>query len=125
MRRTTRLIFACLLSCCLLTGFAQRKKVIIDCDPGVDDAMELVLALQSPELEIVGITINSGDLNIGQRTKNALRVVELSGKNIPVFQGAARPLVFAPLTGVPEHVEDANGLGNTLQKQPQPKISAQ
>ena len=99
--------------------------MIIDCDPGGDDAMELVLALQSPELEIVGITINSGDLNIGQRTKNALRVVELSGKNIPVFQGAARRLVFAPLTGVPEHVEDANGLGNTLQKQPQPKISAQ
>jgi purine nucleosidase len=125
MRRTTRLIFICLLSCCLLTSFAQRKKVIIDCDLGGDDAMELVLALQSPELEIVGITINSADIDIGKKTKNALRVVELSGKNIPVFEGATRPLVFAPLIGAPEHVQEANGLGNTMQKQPQPKISAQ
>jgi inosine-uridine nucleoside N-ribohydrolase len=102
---------------------AQPRKVIIDCDPGVDDAMELVLALQSPQLEIVGITTTSFTANIGQCTRNALRVVELSGRNIPVFQGAARPLVTEPLPAGPDIIHGDDKLGNT--NQPQPKLRAQ
>lgn len=89
MRRITFRILLILFTSYLSTAHAQPRKVIIDCDPGVDDAMELVLALQSPQIEIVGITTTSFTVNIGECTRNALRVVELSGKNIPVFQGAA------------------------------------
>jgi inosine-uridine nucleoside N-ribohydrolase len=91
------IILFILLNGSSLTTYSQRKKVIIDCDPGVDDAMELILALQFPGIEIVGITITSGHIYIGQRTKNALRIVELSGENIPVFQGAANPCMFLHL----------------------------
>ena len=85
--------------------------------------MELVLALQSPEIEIVGITITSGSINISQRTKNALRVVELSGKNIPVYQGAGKPLYVSTLNEGPDMIHGDDGLGNTAQ--PEPKIKAQ
>jgi inosine-uridine nucleoside N-ribohydrolase len=85
--------------------------------------MELVLALQSPEIEIVGITITSGSINISQRTKNALRVVELSGKNIPVYQGAGKPLYVSTLNEGPDVIHGDDGLGNTAQ--PEPKIKAQ
>jgi inosine-uridine nucleoside N-ribohydrolase len=107
----------------LLSAQAQTRKVIIDTDPGVDDAMELVLALQYPGIEIVGITTTSGHINIGQRTRNALRIVELSGKNIPVFQGAAKPLFVSTLSQGPDFVHGNDGLGNT--NQPEPKIKAQ
>jgi inosine-uridine nucleoside N-ribohydrolase len=104
-------------------GSGEPRKVIIDCDPSVDDAMELVLALQYPGIEIVGITTTSGHINIVQRTKNALRVVELSGKNIPVFQGSGKPLFVQTLAEGPDIIHGDDGLGNT--NQPEPKIKAQ
>ena len=122
MLRITWLILLILFSSSSLTGYAQPKKVIIDCDPGIDDAMELVLALQYPGIEIVGITTVSGNAYVEQCTKNALRVVELSGKNIPVFKGAEKSLVV-PLQSPPDFVHGKDGLGNT--NQPEPKISAQ
>lgn len=122
MKRTIRLISTILLFCCSLPIYSQ-KKIIIDCDPGVDDAMEVVLALQIPEIEIVGITITCNDVNIGQRTKNALRIVELSGKKIPVFVGAIRPLVVDPLPAGPNPIHGDDLLGNT--NQPEPKIFAE
>jgi inosine-uridine nucleoside N-ribohydrolase len=85
--------------------------------------MELVLALQSPGIEIVGITITSGSIDISQRTKNALRVVELSGKNIPVYQGAAKPLYVSTLNEGADIIHGDDGLGNT--NQPEPKLKAQ
>jgi len=123
LRTTIWLILIILLNASSSIAYAQPKKVIIDTDPGVDDAMELVLTLQSPEIEIVGITITSGHINISQRTKNALRIVELSGKNIPVFQGAAKPLYVSTLFEGSDMVHGDDGLGNTAQ--PEPKIKAQ
>jgi inosine-uridine nucleoside N-ribohydrolase len=117
------IILFILLQSSSLTAYAQPKKVIIDTDPGVDDAMELVLALQSPEIEIVGITITSGSIDISQRTKNALRIVEMSGKSIPVFQGAANPLYVSTLNEGPDMIHGDDGLGNT--NQPEPKVKAQ
>jgi inosine-uridine nucleoside N-ribohydrolase len=68
--------------------------VILDCDPGHDDAIAIMLALASPELEVLGITTVSGNQTLPKTTANALRVLELLGRtDIPVYAGADRPLV--------------------------------
>jgi pyrimidine-specific ribonucleoside hydrolase len=85
--------------------------LVIDCDPGVDDAIAILLALASPELEVVAVTTVAGNLPLETTTRNALRVLALAGReDIPVAAGAARPLV------VPRHrdaayVHGADGLG--------------
>src|SRR5262245_32951546 len=106
-----------LLNSCLATVHAQSKKLIIDCDPGIDDAMALILALQSSRFEIVGITTVFGNASLEQGTKNALRVVELSGKTIPVYKGAEKPLSVPP-EPPPDFVHGKDGLGNTRQPEP-------
>lgn len=68
--------------------------VLIDCDPGHDDAMALLLALASPELEVLGVTTVHGNTTLANTTANALRVLELAGRSdVPVAAGADRPLV--------------------------------
>lgn len=99
---------------------AQSRKVIIDCDPGIDDAMAIMLAMQYPGFDIVGITTVFGNADLDQATRNALTVVELSGKSIPVYKGAARPLRIEP-GPPPDFVHGKDGLGNT--HQPAPKTS--
>jgi inosine-uridine nucleoside N-ribohydrolase len=69
-------------------------RVVIDCDPGVDDAIAILLALASPELDVRGITTVSGNVPLELTTQNALRVLELAGRaDIPVAPGCDRPLV--------------------------------
>jgi inosine-uridine nucleoside N-ribohydrolase len=97
--------------------------VIIDCDPGIDDAIALILAMQAPELEILGVTTIFGNATIEQATKNALRIVERSGKHIPVYRGAAKPL-SVPLGAPPDFVHGMDGLGNTEQPEPSTKAQA-
>src|SRR3954451_18223579 len=68
--------------------------VIIDCDPGHDDAMALLLALASPELELAAVTTVAGNQTIEKVTANAVRVLDIAGADaIPVAAGADRPLV--------------------------------
>jgi inosine-uridine nucleoside N-ribohydrolase len=68
--------------------------VLIDCDPGVDDAIALLLALASPELDVLGVTTVAGNQTLPLTTANALRVLELVGRDdVPVAAGADRPLV--------------------------------
>jgi inosine-uridine nucleoside N-ribohydrolase len=113
-----RLVFLSLtLLASLTASAAQPRKVIIDCDPGIDDAVALVIAIQAPDLEILGITTTFGNATIEQATKNALRIVELSGTSIPVYQGAGKPL-SVPLRPPPDFVHGNDGLGNTGQPQP-------
>jgi inosine-uridine nucleoside N-ribohydrolase len=67
--------------------------VIIDCDPGHDDAIALLLALASPELELVGVTTVHGNQTLEKTTDNALRVLALVGReDVPLAAGADRPL---------------------------------
>lgn len=68
-------------------------KVIIDTDPGVDDALAILLALASPELDVVGITTVCGNVPVGQGTKNLFRLLNLLNPppGLLVGQGAARP----------------------------------
>lgn len=90
----------------------MRKKVIIDCDPGIDDSLALILALNSPELEIVGITTVSGNVKADQGAKNALKVLKLMNReDIPVYIGEEVPLERELITAQDTHGED--GLGET------------
>jgi inosine-uridine nucleoside N-ribohydrolase len=81
-------------------------EVILDCDPGHDDAIAILLALASPELELVGITTVSGNQTLDKTTANALRVLEFVGRSdVPVYAGADRPLVRERHTAANVHGE--------------------
>jgi inosine-uridine nucleoside N-ribohydrolase len=83
--------------------------IILDCDPGHDDAIALLLALASPELELVGVTTVCGNTTLDKTTANALRVLELVGRgDVPVAAGAAAPLVRP--VDVAEYVHGESGL---------------
>jgi inosine-uridine nucleoside N-ribohydrolase len=83
--------------------------IVLDCDPGHDDAIALLLALASPELELLGVTTTYGNQTVDKTTANALRVLELVGRtDVPVARGAAGPLV-RPLV-VAAHVHGESGL---------------
>ena len=72
----------------------MATRVLIDCDPGHDDAIALLLALASPELEVLGITTVAGNQTLDKTTVNALKILEFTGRTeIPVAAGAPRPLV--------------------------------
>jgi inosine-uridine nucleoside N-ribohydrolase len=87
------------------------RHVIIDTDPGVDDALALILALQSPELCVDAITTVSGNVHVELATRNTLTVLGLfpPERRPPVARGADRPLVRALDTAAPAHGDD--GLG--------------
>lgn len=83
--------------------------VVLDCDPGHDDAIALLLALASPEVELLGVTTMFGNQTLPKTTENTLRVLELVGRtDVPVAAGADRPLA-RPLT-VAAHVHGESGL---------------
>ena len=69
------------------------KPILIDCDPGHDDAIAILLALASPEVELLGVTTVSGNQTLEKTTANAIRVLDLVGSDVPVAAGADRPLV--------------------------------
>jgi inosine-uridine nucleoside N-ribohydrolase len=80
--------------------------VIIDCDPGHDDAMALLLALGSPELELVAVTTVAGNQTLEKVTANAIRVLDVGGAtSIPVAAGADRPLVHPARVAAEVHGE--------------------
>jgi inosine-uridine nucleoside N-ribohydrolase len=83
--------------------------VLIDCDPGHDDAMALLLALASPELDLLGVSTVHGNQTLEKTTANALRVLEFAGRgDIAVAAGADRPLMREPR--VAAHVHGESGL---------------
>ncbi len=83
--------------------------IILDCDPGHDDAIALLLALASPELELIGVTTTFGNQTLEKTTSNALRVLELVGRSdVPVAAGADRPLRRELV--VAAHVHGESGL---------------
>jgi inosine-uridine nucleoside N-ribohydrolase len=83
--------------------------IILDCDPGHDDAIALLLAVASPELDLVGVTTVSGNQTLDKTTANALRVLEFAGRSdIPVYAGADKP--FLRERDVAAHVHGESGL---------------
>lgn len=88
---------------------AKGTPIILDCDPGHDDAIALLLALASPEVELLGVTTVHGNQTLEKTTANALRVLDLVGRtDVTVAPGADRPLV-RELT-VASHVHGDSGL---------------
>jgi inosine-uridine nucleoside N-ribohydrolase len=79
--------------------------VLIDCDPGHDDAMALLLALASPELEPLGVSTVHGNQTLERTTANALRVLEFAGSDLAVAAGADRPLLREPAVAAEVHGE--------------------
>ena len=99
-----------------------KKKIIIDTDPGQDDAVALLLALASKELEILGVTCVAGNVPLSLTSENARKILELTRyTEIPVFAGADRPIKRTLVTA--EHVHGKTGIdGPVLEK---PKIRLQ
>jgi pyrimidine-specific ribonucleoside hydrolase len=80
--------------------------VLMDCDPGQDDAIALLLVVASPELELLGVTTVAGNQALDKVTRNALRVLELAGRtDVPVVAGADRPLVRELVVAAEAHGE--------------------
>lgn len=88
------------------------EKVVVDCDPGVDDALALAMILGSPKLDLIGVTTVFGNLSVDQVTRNAAGLLALAGrKDILVAKGAAKSLTGLFSGGVP-HVHGNDGLGD-------------
>jgi inosine-uridine nucleoside N-ribohydrolase len=80
--------------------------IVVDCDPGHDDALALLLALASPEVELSGVTTVAGNQTVEKTTANAIRVLELAGReDVEVAAGAGRPLVREPFVAAYVHGE--------------------
>lgn len=95
-------------------------KVVLDMDPGVDDALALMMAMNSPELEVVGITTVSGNVHVEKTSVNVLKILEALGfEHVPVYRGAANPLVRNLETA--EWVHGVDGLGDSGLPQPKRK----
>ena len=95
----------------------MTRKIIIDTDPGQDDAVAILLALASPELEVLGLTCVAGNVPLALTTKNARIVCELAGRrDIRVFAGCDRPLLRPLVTA--EYVHGKTGLDGIALPEP-------
>jgi inosine-uridine nucleoside N-ribohydrolase len=93
-------------------------RIILDTDPGLDDALALFLALASPEVQLEAITTVSGNVHVDLTTRNALALLELTGRTtIPLARGCERPIVRQPV--VADYVHGHNGLGGISLPEPQ------
>lgn len=91
----------------------DKRKVIIDCDPGIDDSLAIMLALNSEELDVLGITIVSGNVHGEKGAKNALKILKkLDRLDIDVYIGEVNPIKRELITAEDTHGED--GLGETF-----------
>jgi len=87
----------------------MKKKIILDCDPGHDDAVAIMLAIANDDIEVLGITCVAGNATLDNTKKNALKVCSLIGAtNIPIYAGANKPLINKLVTA--EHVHGKSGL---------------
>ena len=98
------------------------KRILLDTDPGIDDALAILLAIASPEVQLEGIVTVHGNCTVEQNTVNALSLLELTGaEEIPVAQGFSLPLVQPSLLALETHGK--SGLGYA--KLPRPRIKPQ
>ncbi len=112
MLRSALLVGSLLVSAASAFGAPQEsRKIIIDTDPGADDAMAILLALNSPELDVKALTVVAGNVVVEQGLENALKLVSLAGHcDIRVARGAEHPLVQKLTTAEFFHGKD--GLGD-------------
>lgn len=82
-----------------------KTPIIIDTDPGIDDAVALVIALNHPDLDVQLITTVSGNVGVKQTTENALKLVNYMAKNVPIAKGCEKPLLVEPEDAADIHGE--------------------
>jgi inosine-uridine nucleoside N-ribohydrolase len=108
IKRTGKFLLAGLL---LLLGNAHAaEKILIDTDPGVDDALAVVFAFASPQLEVIGLTTIFGNVATPLATQNSLRLLDIVGADVPVAEGAIKPLYSKKLP-TPDFVHGKDGFG--------------
>lgn len=96
-------------------------KLIIDTDPGVDDAFAIAIAALSEDVDLLGVTTVFGNVSLAATTRNALRLLELCGRSdVPVAAGADRPLIH-PQAARAGHVHGPDGLSGRSSALPEPK----
>ncbi|CAK8570756.1 unnamed protein product [Lathyrus sativus] len=96
-----------------MTTQTEPKKIIIDTDPGIDDAMAIFLALRSPEVQVIGLTTIYGNVYTTLATRNALHLLEIAGRtDIPVAEGSHVTLTKGTKLRIADFVHGADGLGN-------------
>jgi purine nucleosidase len=92
-------------------AMTDQIPLLIDTDPGVDDALALLMAFASPAHEVVGLTIAAGNVGLVHTVRNALKLCEVAGVDVPVFAGAEAPLLHSARDAAFVHGED--GFGDT------------
>ena len=91
----------------------KKRKVIIDCDPGIDDSLAIMLALKSPEIEVVGITVVCGNSPVEMGFENAKKILkQMNRLDVPVFVGESTPLKRDYVNALDTH--GADGLGESF-----------
>ena len=91
----------------------EKRKVIIDCDPGIDDSLAIMLALKSPEIEVVGITVVCGNSPVEMGFENAKKILkQMNRLDVPVFIGESTPLKRDYVNALDTH--GADGLGESF-----------
>lgn len=88
----------------------KKRQIIIDCDPGVDDAFALAMAAYEESLEILAIHTVAGNVTLEHTTRNARGLVKMLGLDVPIAKGADEPLIFEPFFAAEVHGE--NGFGD-------------
>src|SRR5512135_2510886 len=99
-------------------------RIMIDTDPGVDDALTFLLTLASPEIQLEALTTTQGNVTVDKATRNALSILELGhASHIPVVRGSSLPLV-QPLRAS-DYVHGDSGIGNSRLPEPKAKPLSQ
>ncbi|MEG0297345.1 MAG: ribonucleoside hydrolase RihC [Clostridium sp.] len=98
----------------------KARKIIIDTDPGIDDAVAIAAAVFNEKLQVELISTVAGNVGIDKTTNNALRLVEFFGKDIPVAQGACKPLIRTPKNA--SHIHGDSGMDGFDFKGPSRKV---
>lgn len=87
------------------------KKIIYDCDTGIDDALAILLGVMSKKLDFIGISTVAGNSNVLNSTRNTLRVLRLLGSKIPIYKGEDHPLEYDSINA--ENVHGKDGMGES------------
>ena len=69
------------------------RKIILDCDPGHDDAIAILLAARNPSIDLLGITVVAGNQTLDKTVVNALNVCQYLGIDVPVYKGCGQPMI--------------------------------
>ncbi len=97
----------------------RPRPVILDTDPGIDDALAILLAIASPEVELRAVTVTGGNCPLEQAVQNALALLDTVESSVPVVPGVALPLIRPPFTAPETH--GTSGLGNAVLPLPRNK----